>query len=125
MNRPRTVIVFGILNIVWGILGVCSLAGTIIVKMVSFDIATENNPVLEMMQSNQAYKWFTGISTVVGSLATIVILSAGIGLLCFKPWARMASIGWAIYTVLASTIGTIVTYVLIFRPSLDQASGPE
>ena len=125
MSRPTSVLVFGIINILLGILQVCGIAFWIISEMGLLPMPTVENPALDLMQSNAGYLWFSRISGVAGAVATVVILSAGIGLLTLQPWARLASIGWAIYSIVMSVLGTTLTYLLIFRPLLEQASGIE
>ena len=86
MNRPTTALVFGILNIVFFVLGLC---GTIIPLSVVFVQQNPNapsNPLIDLMQSSDAFKAFTVISAGLGLVGAIVLCFAGIGLLMMRNW---------------------------------------
>ena len=60
--------------------------------------------------------------------ATAVKLTAGIGLLRMKPWARLLSIGFAIYAIVFTILSMAVNFIFLLRPMLEEAShkhGPE
>ncbi len=121
-NRPTSVTVFGILNLVFGVLGICGLAFSLVMFLVPQDPAMPN-PVLVLMQDNMAFMVFTYISTTLGFIASIVLIAAGVGLLKVKPWGRHLSIGYGIYAIISVVIGSIVNYFVIMRPILNEVVG--
>ena len=127
MQRPASVTVFGVLNIVFGALGILGIIFTIISLMVISPHAT-NNPVLEIMRNSPGYAAWMKIALPLGFLATGVSITAGIGLLKLKNWGRALSIGYAIYSIVAGILGSVLNYVFIMQPLMEQAShksGPE
>ena len=125
MKCPTSVIVLGIINLIWGALGVCGLAWNLILRFGLVELPGEDNQLLELMQGNIAFQLYTDISTAIGAVATILIISASIGMFILQSWARLATIGWGIYTIVMTVFGTILSYVLIFKPALDAATDPQ
>ena len=125
MHRPTSVTVFGILNIVFAAFSMIGIVATI-VMFTTMDAT--RNPVVKIMQNSPAYAAWMKLSLALGLAATAVKLTAGIGLLRMKPWARLLSIGFAIYAIVFSTVGTAVNFIFLLRPMLEEAShkqGPE
>ena len=110
-NRPTSVTVFGILNIVWGALGLCGPSALLITLRVR---TMMENPVMTVMTDDPLlYGWLIG-SQILGLIAAIVLVAAGIGLLGLKPWARTASIVYAIYAIVGVALGTIINLTVVF-----------
>jgi hypothetical protein len=64
----------------------------------------------------------------LGFLAAGVSIAAGVGLLKLKSWGRALSIGYAIYSIVASLLGAVLNYIFIMQPLMERASqksGPE
>lgn len=125
MQRPTSITVFGILNIVFAVLGVFGVLATVALFA---SAATGHNPVIRLMRENPGYAAFLKVTIPLGLIAAVVLLAAGIGLLLLKPWARVTSIGYAIYTIAMGIIGMAVNVVFVVRPLLAeaaQAQGPE
>jgi len=130
MNRPASVIVFGVINLVFAGLGLCG--GVFAVIGLAVLNAPRNprmpNPALDAMLNNPAYATFQYVSVVLGLIATIVIAMAGIGLLMSKAWGRHLSIVWAVYTLVMTVVGGVVNYVYLISPMMEKAGrggGPE
>jgi hypothetical protein len=126
MKRPVVVTVLGIINIVFAAWGLIGLAFSSV--LLFSDVAAANNPVFKILHDQPAYLAFAKVSLVIGGLAAIVLLVAGIGLLLLRPWARPLTIGYAIFGMLNTVVGTVVNYLFLVRPLLDQAAhknGPE
>lgn len=121
MQRPTSVTVFGILNIVFAGLGIFGLLGTIL--MVAMVSNSSNNPVIQLFHENPAYAAWTKLLIVMGLAARAVLLAAGIGLLKLKPWARIVSIAYAIYSFVMILASTVVNYLFLLQPTLQQAHG--
>jgi hypothetical protein len=125
MQRPTSVTVFGILNIVFAVFGVFGLIASI---ALFFMPAGSNNPVVRIMHENPAYSAWLKICIPLGLLSCAALLAAGMGLLCLKSWARTLSIAYAIYAILFGLLGTAVNFMFLIRPMLGQAQqqhGPE
>jgi tellurite resistance protein TehA-like permease len=125
MQRPTSVTVFGILNIVFAAIGVFGLIASI---ALFFLPANLNNPVIKIMHENPAYATWLKVCIPLGLLSCAALLAAGIGLLRLKSWARTLSIAYAIYAIVFGILGTVVNFFFIVRPILEQARqqhGPE
>ena len=125
MQRPASVTVFGILNIVFAVLGVFGLVATLVLFQLP---ATTNNPVVKIIHNTPAYAAWLKLSIPLGLLSCTALLAAGIGLLRLKSWARTLSIAYAIYAVVFGILAMVVNFIFLFRPMLDQArqqTGPE
>ena len=127
MQRPTVVTVFGILNIVFAVLGVLGALFTLFVLKV---MPVANNPVLQWINENAILMTWTNVSIALGVAAAACLLAAGIGLLMMKRWARVLSIAYGIYTIIAGVIGVVLTLVLLCKPLLDidiagKSRGPE
>ena len=127
MGRPTSVLVFAIINIVWVVLGVCGLGFELAMRLGLFKLPTENNPALQLRESNPGYRLFTDVMQVLGAVGVIVLLASAVGLLLMKPWARVVTIAYGVYAILTSILGGIVNFALVFGPMLEQTggSGPE
>jgi len=126
MQRPTSVTVFGILNIGFGVLGIFSLLGTMLVFAMLKD--TTNNPMLQLIHNNPGYTAWMHLCVVIGVAARAVLLAAGIGLLKLKPWARTVSIGYGMYEIVMVLVSAVVSYIFLVQPMLEQAhmkQGPE
>jgi hypothetical protein len=93
MQRPTSVNVFGILNIVWGLFGVLGgIATAMMVGALGNAPAVANNPVLRIQSGPWMLTWIT-VNLVLGFIASIALVVAGIGLLNMRPWGRKISLG--------------------------------
>jgi hypothetical protein len=126
MQRPKSVTVFGILNIVFAGLGLCGMAFSVMLFLPS--AAASNNPVVQIIQSSPAYAAWMKISIVLGFVVVVALLAAGIGLLNLKPWARTLSIIYAVYAIVMVLVSDVVNYIFLIQPMLQKAhseQGPE
>ena len=115
--RPTAVTVFGVLNIVFGALG---LLGTPFSAMV-LAASDARNPVVVVLRENAGYRaWFI-LGHCLGVVVAIALVVTGIGLLKLKPWARKASIAYGIYAIAMGVIGFIVNAVYLFGPLMERA----
>jgi hypothetical protein len=126
--RPASLIVFGILNILFGALGLCGTAGS--AAMFFMDLPrdpTIPNPMLDLLASNAAFRLFMQVTVALGALAALVLLVAGVGLLLTKDWGRTLSVGYAWYAIVAGVVGMLVNWVYVIQPMLGamkEAQGP-
>lgn len=124
-QRPTSVTVFGILNIVMGLLGLCGLgfSGLYMFLQSNPTLNLPPNPVFEIMRTSTGYFGFMVVSTVLGLLFTIVLIVAGIQLLMGKQSGRKLSIVYAIYAILGAIAGMIANIVFVFGPMLNDPNG--
>lgn len=114
--------IFGILNIGFALFG---LVGLLFSTLVMSHMNTGANPILQQMQDNSMYAAWMKISIPLGGIVSVLLLAAGIGLLMLQNWARIISIGYAIYSIIACVIGSFVM-VMVFASimSHNNANGP-
>lgn len=124
--RPASLIVFGILDILFGVLGLCGTAGSSAMFFLQLprDPAMPN-PMLDLLDSNPTFRLFMQVTIVLGGLASLVLLAAGIGLLLTKAWGRTLSVGYAWYAIVAAIIGMIVQWIYVVQPMLAAMKGAE
>lgn len=129
-TRPTSVTVFGILNLVFagmGLLGLC--CG--LISMIGMDLIPNQqpNPVLDIMNENEAYRIFSMVSMALGFVSTVALGLAGFGLLKMRPWGRQLSLVYAVYTIIAAIVTIIATWYWLFGPLMEAADkappGPE
>ncbi len=102
-RRPAAVTVFGVLNIVFGSLGLACMPFSL---LVSFAMPQMWDP------SGVAIIWI--ITThAIGFILTILLLTLGIELLRLKAWARKWTLAYGWFSVAWSVIGSIVNLLLI------------
>ena len=124
-ERPTSVTVFAIINLVLGGLGVIGLIFWLINKLGLLPKSPQENPVLELMENSPGFQLFSDISTGLGLVVTILIISASIAMFSLKPWARTVTIGWGLYSILMTIVGVAVSYLVIYGPLLANHTGPE
>lgn len=125
-SRPASLIVFGILNILFGVLGLCGTAGSS--AMFFMDLPRDPaipNPMLDLIASNPTFRLFMQVTVVLGGLASLVLLVAGVGLLLTKAWGRTLSVGYAWYAIVAGIVGLLVNWVYVMQPMLAAMKGAE
>lgn len=125
MERPQAVTVFGILNIIFAVLGVVGMIGTLAMFSVS---ANSDNPIIKVMRESPGYATWMKFTIPIGIITCMLLAAAGIGLLRLKPWGRKLSIGYAIYAIVFTTISTAINFLFLFRPLIEEAQqrqGPE
>ncbi len=117
MQRPTSVTVFGVLNIIFGSLGILC---TPLSMVTLFSPGASQNPVLKIMQDNPVFRIWMITAAILGVIAAIVLLAAGIGLLRLRPWARTLSIGYGVYAIVAGLIGMVFNVIYVILPLLSQ-----
>ncbi|MDQ3814551.1 MAG: hypothetical protein M3347_11445 [Armatimonadota bacterium] len=119
-QRPTPLTVFGVLNIVFGaftlLIAPFALYGSLARQ------GATGNPVLDMMAASPGLRTWQITSAVLGIIAAIVLIAAGIGLLRMLPWGRLLSMGYSIYAIFIAVIGVPINYFLLVRPLLAQVS---
>src|SRR5436309_11142195 len=119
MQRPTSVTVFGVLNIVFGVIGVFSLFGTVALFFMSAESST--NPVIKIMASSPAYATWLKLTIPLGLLGAVANIAAGIGLLKLKEWGRKLSIAYGVFALVMGVVGIVVNFIYLVGPLLEQA----
>lgn len=122
MERPTVVTVFGILNIVFGALGVICTPFSMLVFVMP---GQENNPIVCLVKESQAFLAYMVTTSCIGFLAACALIAAGIGLLQMKQWGRVLSIAYGVLAIVMGLTGTVVNALCVFAPLMERASGPE
>jgi len=111
--KPPSIKVFGILNIVFGALGlICGGVGSLffILATQSSEFAYEFEKALSA-QYTQGYMTLIQFTSCFGVILSLILLVCGTGLLRGQNWGRTGSLGYAVLSILysiASTIGNIM-----------------
>ena len=115
-ERPTPVLVFGILNIIFG---VWSLLGAPFSfwSVLSADPAT--NPAAAVY-SNQLIRNWTLMSGALAVLTGLILIIAGIGLLQMRSWSRVLSIGYAIFAIVLGVITTMFNVAVLMPATMAQ-----
>ena len=128
MKRPTSVTVFGILNIVFAILGFCGIAVQLAQPFVQEAIEEfaekaaadagqeiKKDPTQEAIKNDPNLKMLGQISIGLSAVATVALLAAGIALLKMKSWGRTLSILYAIYDIISKIVFAVLS-LLIMMP---------
>ncbi len=86
MERPTSVTVFGILNLVFGVLGLCGMGAALAIQAVP--AARVENPIFELADENPVFGAGMAIMTVLGTVATLVLIPAATCQCCQTKVAR-------------------------------------
>ena len=116
---PASITVFGILNLVFGAMGICGSIFTVIGLVVEkMDLPNQPpNPVLEVMNQNPFYSGFQMVDVGLGFLVTILLLVAGICLLKKQRLGRTLSNIYGTYGIVMGLIGMFM-FVVFLRQDL-------
>ena len=126
-QRPVTATIFGILNLVFGILGVCgNIAGVgMFILMSSNIIDAKMKAEMNLQQfDDPVYFGILSAQMVFNSILSIVVIISGIGLLKFKPWGRKLANFYAVAYLILLVVGTAVSVYFTFIPALNEANTP-
>ena len=95
--RPTALTVFGVINIVFGSLGLLSLPCSLVATFLPS----------KTMDPEAIVIVFNVIAHIVGFIVSIILLVSGIGLLKCKDSARRWAFGYGVFSVIWSIVGTI------------------
>jgi hypothetical protein len=121
MKKPTEAIVFGALNIVFAVFSMVGVLVTI--SLFAITSGPTKNPVIQLIHDNAAYALWMKMTIPLGMVVSAALLAAGIGLLQLKPWARLLSMGYAIYGIAMVLVGTVVNYFCLMQPLMARAHG--
>jgi hypothetical protein len=128
-KRPTAVTVMGILNIIFGSLGLlCSLCSGIMVLTnmagANAGVGGPNNVQVEMMKMVEAevpaYQAVQIAQVIFYFILSVMLLMSGIGLLNMQNWARMAAIAYAVIDIVVR-IAALVYQLAFINPVMMRA----
>ncbi|MDA8743990.1 hypothetical protein N9N28_05085 [Rubripirellula amarantea] len=118
-GRPVGVTVFAILSLVFGGLGLLSLLLSAGMYATGVTLG-QPNAALDLFQTNMVYKVFTIVAMVLGIFFSIVQVVAGIGLLKMSELARKWTLIYAVYSIIAAVIASLMNLLYLFPTMKEQ-----
>jgi len=118
VERPTSVTVFGVLNIVFGAIGLLSL------PMSLATLSGKMPGAMGALTQDPTWRAYMTVGLVVGPIMCIVLIAAGIGLLKLLKWARLVSIYYAIVAIVWGIVGVAFTLVYVVPKITGSMSGP-
>jgi len=119
MQRPTSVVVFGVLNIAFGILGLFALPIVIHSTVTGFN---GNNPYFV---DSAVFRAWAIITMILSPPSVIALLASAYGLLKMRAWGRNLAIIYAAVAIVTALIGQVMNWVYIFQPRLAQIAGDD
>ncbi len=109
--KPASIKVFGILNIVFGAMGlICGGAGALffVLATQSSEFAFELNRAMSA-QYAEGYITFLQFSSCFGVILSLILIICGVGLLRERSWGRNGSMGYAAIQILYTLASTVLS----------------
>lgn len=119
-RRPTSVTVFGIVNIVFGSLGLACTPAWAFWLFTPVAAGAARNPTTELMRG-ETYRGVLIASIILSWIASGVLLAAGIGLLKERSWGRKLSVGYGVYSIAAQIVAALANFLLLVRPLMEAA----
>jgi len=119
MQRPASVIVFGVLNIAFGILGLFSL------PIVFHSILTGFSGTNPYFSDSVVFKIWSIVALVISPLSVIALFASAYGLLKMRDWGRNLAIIYTAVTIVTSLVGLVISWVYITGPMLERFAGDD
>jgi hypothetical protein len=110
-ERPMSVLIFGILNIGYGLFKLGMLA----LSTVMSHIGQAGNPVAAAMKSDPTMVAWTKFSIISGVSLGLLLMVFGIGLLLCKNWARLGSMVYSLIDIVLVVVGSVVVWPITQR----------
>ena len=124
-ERPTSVTVFAIINIILCGLGVLGTIFWIINKLGLIPQPPEKDVLTLAMENSAVFQRFSDITTVVGLFTIILSLAASIAMFSLKPWSRNVTIGLGVYGVVLIITSYAIQYFVIWTPLLADVTGTD
>jgi hypothetical protein len=102
-QRPGVATTFGILNCIWGGLGLIGPPLTLL------QVFVDPQGLYRLLGDD--FKMWTIFSVGLGFFVSIWLLCTGIGLLKLKPWGRTGTIFYAVYSLVMSIFSSLVVFM--------------
>ncbi|MEI6970061.1 MAG: hypothetical protein WCL44_00970 [bacterium] len=121
MERPTVLTVLGVLNIVFGVLGVLC---TPIALILLFLPVPDGNQMLVAILENHALRAFNVGNYCCTFLTSGMLVAAGIGILQMRQWGRVTAIAYGIVAIVIDLTGTAVQ-VFVLGSVAARVFGPD
>jgi hypothetical protein len=129
-RRPTAVLVLAILHLVFGSLGLVMLLCSGAIQAVQSTGGfggpgqAEAQQLQKRIEDIPGQKAYTMAEMGVDLVLDVMLLTAGIGLLGMKAWARILSLVYAVLSIL-NRVGTLVFTLAVLLPALDTVLAEE
>jgi hypothetical protein len=135
MGWRRTVQILGGVCIGIGVLSLCSNLNELLIGVIGPDESMKDaQGVPAMMQDSMeaqyralekpAYRGYLAVAGGLDSLAAVLAVVAGIGLLMVRPWGRRLAMGWAGYALISAAAGVVMACRYLFPEIASTSSQP-
>lgn len=124
-ERPTSVTVFAIINLILAGLGLVGFIFWLLGVLGITPQGSQENILVQAMENSAGFQLFNNIANAMGLIVVILLLAASIGMFSLKPWARLVTIGWGVYSLLMVIAGYALSYLLIYGPLLPNATGQD
>lgn len=125
VNKPVSIIIFGILNLVFAIFGLFSAVAGLGFLIYAFNTqGQQNSPWDAVWSQNAGHAAYMIGSSILAFTFKIVQLFAGIGLLRSRKSGRTLSIVYAWYAIISAIAGVIISYFMFLSPVIGQMQQP-
>lgn len=118
MQRPVSIIVFGILNLAFAALTVVGL-------IASFGLLSlpdkSDNPIIQFIHLCPDYAVWLKSCIPLGLVNCALALASGFGLLFLTRWGRLVSVAYAIYAIAFYVGAMLMNLAFMDQPMLGQA----
>ena len=119
MNRPTSVTVFGVLNLVFAVMGTFGLA------MAAIVIFFNPFPQPEGLPTSEVYDTFNKLMFPVSVVGALMLGASGIGLLLMRPWGRVLAVAYSMLTVVTTIAAMVMQWIFFTGPILEYYEGQE
>ena len=130
--KPAALTVFGVMNLIFGILGICGTAFGVFGLLVpmflppeALKVMEENpEPVFVLMKESSVYAGFLYCQLALGFIFSIVMIVSGVGLMKAKESGRKLAVVYAIYAILMLIAGLVMNAIFLFPMLMEQMNEP-
>lgn len=114
-TAPASITVFGVLNLVFGALGVCGVLFAVLgLVLQNMDIPQQpQNQGVEVLNQHPIYGPFQTVNVGINFVMTFVLLLAGIGLLKKRSFGRTLSNTYGVFAILSVLINIFLLAVFL------------
>ena len=124
-QRPTSVTVFAVINLVFSGLGVLGIIFWTINKLGLIPQPAEKDFMTQAMEDSTVMTLFQDVSSVLGIITTSLMIAASIAMFSLKPWSRLVTIGLGVYSIAAMLLGFTLSVVCLHMPLLQSVTGQE
>lgn len=123
-ERPTAVLVFGILNVVFGSFWMVCTPFSVLFLLMPTQGLPNANPAFRLLEDPR-YREFALVQGITNIGLAAVMFAAGIGLLMMKRWGRALSFTYVAARFLEQIVGAVFTYVVLLGPMVEAAGAKD